>query len=105
MDFLRQYSYLAAWLSPGIALIGMLIRGGGKSGEIDWAKMMLYIGFLTSLAAVFTPILNDQARIFAGFVVSALIIFFMSQIGLDSGVRREAQRKEKGIPSPNTPSQ
>src|ERR1039458_9780193 len=66
MDWLKNNAYIAGWLSPAIALIGMLIRGGGKSGEIDWARMMLFIGFLTCLAAAFTPAVGDGARFFAG---------------------------------------
>jgi hypothetical protein len=100
MDWMRQYSYIAAWLSPVIALVGMLIRGGAKGSSIDWARMMLYIGFLTCLAAVFTPVLENASRVFAGFVVGAVSIFFMCQGGLDAGVRRQAERKEKGLPPP-----
>jgi hypothetical protein len=95
LDGLKQYSYVAGWLSPTIALVGMLIRGGGtKKSELDWARMMLYIGFLTCLAAVFTPVIDDIARFFAGAGVVAMAIYFMVQSDYDADVVREAKRKE-----------
>jgi hypothetical protein len=93
--WLRENAYLAVWISPAVALVGMLIRGSGKGGgEIDWARMMLYIGFLTCLAAVFTPAFGDEAWVFGGFVASGLAIYFMVQSHLDAMITRERKRRE-----------
>ncbi|WP_433973624.1 hypothetical protein [Tunturiibacter lichenicola] len=101
LNWLKNYSYLAGWFSPAIALIGMMIRGGGtKDNALDWARMMLYIAYLTSLAAVFTPVLDDSSRIFAGCGLAVLTIYFMVQSDHDATVHREAQRKAIGIISP-----
>ena len=62
--------------------------------------MMLYVGFLTCLAAALTPALNDAARGFAGAGAFVLAIFFMTQVELDARVHRDAERKEKGLPIP-----
>jgi hypothetical protein len=80
MDWFRQNAFIAAWFSPLVALIGLMIRGGEKSGEMDWARAMLYVAFLTCLAATFTPALEPGARFFAGFAVSILAGFFMADI-------------------------
>jgi hypothetical protein len=99
LNWLKQYSYIAGWLSPAIALTGMLIRGGGKKDNaLDWARMMLYIGFLTCLAAVFTPVLEDYSRTFAGCGVVSMSIYFMVQSNHDATLRRDAERKAHGLP-------
>jgi len=97
LDWLKQYAYVAAWLAPLVALIGMMVRGVGKEGEVAWAKMMLYIGFLSSLAATFTPALENGARVFAGSISMGLAIFFMCEVELDAGVKRAIQRKQEGL--------
>jgi hypothetical protein len=95
MDWLKAHVFIAGWLSPTIALIGMLIRGSGKSGEeIDWTRMMLYIGFLTCLAAVFTPTIDDLARCFAGAIAALLAVYFMVQSDSDHEVMREVRKKK-----------
>jgi hypothetical protein len=102
--WLKQNSFLAAWLSPAIALIGMLIRGGGTKGNaLDWARMMLYISFLSCLAAVFTPAIDDGARTFGGCGVLAMSIYFMVQSHADAELRRAAERKALGLPEPPPP--
>jgi hypothetical protein len=97
MDWLKDHAFIAGWLSPIIALIGMLIRGEGKSGEIGWERMMLYIAFLSCVAAVFTPTLESGARFFAGIVMAVGGIFFMYQVEADAEVKREIRLKDKGI--------
>jgi hypothetical protein len=97
MEWLKEHVYIAGWLSPIIALIGMLIRGVGKSGEIGWERMMLYIAFLTCVAAVFTPTLEAGARGFAAVIVFGLVIFFAGQVEADSNIKRDIQLKEKGL--------
>lgn len=104
LDWLKQNSFLAGWLSPAIALTGMMIRGGGTKGNtLDWARMMLYICFLTCLAAVFTPAIGDSSRLFAGCGVVSLSIYFMAQSHEDAELRRAAERKARGLPDPPTP--
>ena len=101
LDWLKQHSYVAGWLSPAIALVGMLLQGAGsKESSLHWPRMMLYIGFLTCLAAVFTPIIDDTARIFAGAGVISMSIYFMVESSEDASLRRDARRKELGLPIP-----
>ena len=77
MHWLQQNAFLAAWLSPVIAIIGLLIRSR-KAGEMDWGRALLYIAFLTCLAAQFTPALDAEthsnARLgmvfFSGFIMA-----------------------------------
>jgi hypothetical protein len=70
--------YLAAWLSPLIALVGLLIRNApANPHRISWTRVVVYISFLTCLAAVLTPGFDLPARTFAGFTVSLLLGYFM----------------------------
>jgi len=99
--WLKQYSYIAGWLSPIIALVGMMFKGAGsKEAGLDWARMMLYLGFLTCLAAVFTPVIDDTARIFAGCGVVSMSIYFMVESREDACLRRDTHRKANGLPIP-----
>lgn len=50
-DWLKNNVHLGTWLSPIIALVGLIFFGNAKGGPIDWVQGMLYIGFLTCLAA------------------------------------------------------
>jgi hypothetical protein len=36
---------------------------------------MIYVAFLTCLAGVFTPIIESEARMFAGFFLFVMFIF------------------------------
>jgi hypothetical protein len=76
MAWLRDHVYIAAWLSPVIALLGMVVKNV-TTGTTDtqWSMIMIYVAFLTCLAAVFTPLIDDSARFFAGFGTFALGIF------------------------------
>jgi hypothetical protein len=98
MDWLRQNVYIAAWASPLIALIGLMIRGAGRSGEMDWPRVMLYVAFLTCLAAALTPGLDATTRAAAGFVMFSLSGFFMGDIV----ARRNYQMTKKDDTSKGT---
>jgi hypothetical protein len=57
MIWLKENAYLAAWLSPVITLIGIVIQNSrvGVTAKVNWSKAMIYVGFLTSLAVTITP--------------------------------------------------
>jgi hypothetical protein len=55
----------------------MLINNSRTStSHIGWSMVMVYVAFLTCMAAVFTPIVDDSARFFAGFcfVVLGIVV-------------------------------
>jgi hypothetical protein len=67
-NWLSTHAYIAGWASPAIALVGMLINNSRASTKhVSWSMVMVYVGFLTCMAVVFTPIVDDSARFFAGF--------------------------------------
>lgn len=69
MNWLKDHVYLAAWLSPVIALTALIVNNFRKSSEkVQWSWVMIYIAFLTGLAGCFTPNAEPALRIFAGAV-------------------------------------
>jgi hypothetical protein len=77
MEWMKAHEYLAVWLSlPLMTVIAIFqgIKGEGK--PVGMARMTMYFGFLVCLGAVFTPTIDDSARVFAGllgFVLAILV--------------------------------
>jgi len=66
LDWLKKNAYLAAWLSPLLALVGIIIRNPRTAtGTPDWSRMIIYIVLLTLLAAALTPQLDAGTKTFA----------------------------------------
>ncbi len=58
------------------ALLRLLMRGWRMRGDFDWKRLMLFIGFLISLAAVFITVLEPIAtRILAGMLAALIAIY------------------------------
>ena len=71
MNWLKDRVYIAAWLSPAIASVALIVNNFRKSSEkVQWSLVMIYIAFLTGLAGCFTPNAEPEPalRIFAGTV-------------------------------------
>jgi hypothetical protein len=78
MSWFISHVYIAAWVSPVIALIGLLIRNGPKSEHrTSWTRVMVNVAFLTCLAAVLTPGFDLPARYFAGTMMSFILGYFL----------------------------
>jgi hypothetical protein len=81
MNWFSEHAYAAAWLSPALTLIAMIVQSARPAAQpINWSKVMIYIAFLTCLAAVFTPTLEAEAREFAGgfLMFAAFYLGFMA---------------------------
>jgi len=63
MEWLKLHVFVAAWFSPIIALIGLLVKRT-PSGEmpVDWSRLVIYVGWLTCLAVLVTPGVEPFAR-------------------------------------------
>jgi hypothetical protein len=78
MNWLRDYSFLAAWLAPVIAIVVAIFQNRHKGfAEVDWSRLLLYFAFLTSLAVMFTPIIDQGVRSVASGLVYALLGFLI----------------------------
>jgi hypothetical protein len=78
MNWFFSHAYIATWISPLIALVGLIIRNRDASTHrISWSRVMIYVAFLTFLAAAMTPLLDLPTRYFAGTGVSVLLGYFM----------------------------
>jgi hypothetical protein len=78
LPWLRDNVYVAGWLSPIIALIGMLFKRDTAPGvPANWSLRIVYITCLTSLAATLTPVIDDGARFFAGAITAVTVVFSM----------------------------
>jgi len=84
MDWLKAHVFIAAWASPIIALIGMLIKKSPDGTPLNWSKMMIYVGFLTGLAVVVTPGVDPIARSY----MSGLVSIGFGYLIVDSAWRR-----------------
>ncbi len=74
MGWLKDHVFIAAWCSPIIALVGLIIRNTIRPTErVNWSMIMLYVAFLTCLAAALTPSLDIGTRTIAG-VMGGLIL-------------------------------
>jgi predicted membrane channel-forming protein YqfA (hemolysin III family) len=79
MNWLKENAHLATWLSPIIALLGIIVQGTAV-GHIDWNHAMLYICFLTCLAAMMSPALDEMPRLDSMFIVIGLLLFFGTEV-------------------------
>jgi len=78
MDWLRNHAYLAAWLSPIVAIVVAIIQNRNKEfAQVDWSRLLIYFAFLISLAVVFTPTFDQTARDVARGLIFALLGFLI----------------------------
>lgn len=72
MNWLRNNVFLAAWLSPLIAMVGFCIQNArSNTSHIDWSHVVIYVAYLTFIAVAITPVFDASARATAGILVSA----------------------------------
>lgn len=78
MDWLREHSYLAAWLALPVAILVAFFQNKGKKlSELDWSRLLIYIAFLLSLAVTLTPSFDETARDAAKLLVFAGLGFLI----------------------------
>jgi predicted membrane channel-forming protein YqfA (hemolysin III family) len=78
LDFLKQYVFVASWISALAGITGLLLRKPRTAGgEIDWNRTILYILALVSFAAALTPQFDETAKTFARMIVSGLVGFLI----------------------------
>jgi len=74
MNWLRENAFLATWLALPVALlVGFFQAKKANFANVDWTRFMMYFGFLTSLAVVFTPKFDQHSRSYAEFLATFLI--------------------------------
>jgi hypothetical protein len=72
VDWFKAHVFIAAWASPITALVGMLLKKPIAGGPpVNWSRMMLYVGWLTSFAIMVTPGVEPLARGTAQSLVAA----------------------------------
>ena len=67
MDWFKEHVYVAAWLSPLIAITIALVKGKGQSERTSTFWLVIDLAYLSALAVVFTPYFDEEARSFAKF--------------------------------------
>lgn len=83
MEWFKTHVFIAAWASPIIALIGLLIKKTPEGTQVNWSRMMIYVGFLSGIAIIVTPGIDTAARGVSG----TLIFMAMGYMIVDSGRR------------------
>lgn len=61
-DWLKSHVFIAAWASPIIALLGIMLRGTMKGSEVDWSKAVFNIAILSLIAIEVTPGVDSTVR-------------------------------------------
>jgi hypothetical protein len=69
LDWLKGHVFLAAWLSPLIALVGLIWKKSDPTNPVNWSKLMIYVAFLTGLAVIITPGVDPSVRSAANSLV------------------------------------
>jgi uncharacterized membrane protein len=77
MSWLADHAYIAAWLSPIITLVGIIVSSTINARTPDWSRLMIYVGFLTALAVLFTSSMDDAARWAAFLLLIPLTVFII----------------------------
>jgi len=78
MEWLRDHSYLAAWLALPVAILVAFFQNKGKKlADLDWSRLLIYIAFLISLAVTLTPTFDSTARDAAKIMVFAGLGFLI----------------------------
>jgi hypothetical protein len=62
LDWLKSHVFIAAWSSAIIALIALIRKKSDPTNPLDWGAVVLYVGFLSALAAIITPGGNRPKR-------------------------------------------
>jgi hypothetical protein len=87
VTWFATHAYIAAWVSPLVALIGMIISNSVSAKAPDWSRLMIYMAFLTAMAVLFTPVMDDWARIGAAFLLTPLTIFIIWDAVTKGGIQ------------------
>jgi hypothetical protein len=81
MVWLKEHVFIAAWCSPIITLVGLIIRNTVRpTDNVNWSLIMIYVGFLTCLAADLTPGLDSGVRTWASLVGSVCMFTIVGDV-------------------------
>jgi hypothetical protein len=84
LDWLKSHVFIAAWSSTIIALIALIRKKSDPTNPLDWGAVVLYVGFLSALAAVITPGIDPDAR----SAVRTLLFMSLGAIIVRSGMHK-----------------
>jgi hypothetical protein len=64
VNWLKENAWLANWLAVIVAIAIAAFQGfrSARGEKIDWARVVIYFTFLSSLAVAFTPLFDGTAR-------------------------------------------
>jgi hypothetical protein len=62
LDWLKSHVFIAVRSSAIITLIALIRKTSDPTNPLDWGAVVLYVGFLSALAAVITPGIDPNAR-------------------------------------------
>ena len=80
MEWLKEHAYLATWLSPLIAVIGIMFsarKAAAKGQPVEWTRVLLMVLCLSSFPIVVTPTFDSAARTFGQLVFFFTLAAFL----------------------------
>jgi hypothetical protein len=72
MEWLKNHVFIAAWAAPTIALIALVVKKRPEGSPMNWFRVMMCVGFLSGLAILVTPGVDQSTRLFAASLVAML---------------------------------
>jgi hypothetical protein len=84
VEWFKTHVFIAAWASPIIALVGLLLKRRAENSDLNWSKVIIYVAFLTAIAVVVTLGIAPQVRT----TFEALMFLGFGYLIVDSGWRR-----------------
>lgn len=78
VEWLKTHVFIAAWASPILALVGLILRKSSGDSTLNWSRVILYVGFLSGLAILVTPGVEPLVR-GAAFSLVAMGFGFLMQ--------------------------
>jgi hypothetical protein len=55
LEWLKAHVFIAAWLSPVIALVGMILKKRPDGAALNWDRVVVRVALLSVLAVAVTP--------------------------------------------------
>jgi hypothetical protein len=81
MGWFKDHVFIAAWCSPILTLVGIIIRNTVNPTEsVNWSLIVLYVVCLTCLAADLTPGLEANVRSSSALVGSVALFTIVSDV-------------------------
>ncbi len=87
MGWLKDHAWMANWLAVVVAIVIASVQGlRAREGKFNWARLVIYFGFLSSFAIVLTPAFDTTARVVAELIALASFAYIIAEGAVHLGL-------------------